>query len=648
MLCSVVLAGSLSLIPAAGAYAGTWTLVSCSLPDGQPAPTDGWTTSATGPVGPYSGDVNTCAQGGTLTAVSSGEATQTAYDGPEWVFTAPAGSTIAGGTLTGTLTSPHGQAWFGTPNATYDSADVLVNCQYNLACGQSGLMTGVFPITHPGGANLYAVAECVGASEGVSTCPADGGVDAAVYLSAADIELSNSSSPTGTAFAGTLLDPNARGTQELTFTAADPTGPGVYTVTAQVDGQTFYSGTPDENGGACVPVGSAGGELMFDASQPCKQSESVDLPINTATLADGQHTLKLTVGDAAQNSSVVYDGTITTQNAPANSTAPAILGPSQATVGAALSSQPGAWSAPGGAGPIAYTYQWEDCEAQGDSCAAIPGAQSATYSPAPSDVGHTLRLIVSASDNDGQASATSSATAAVPSAQGSLGALPGPGSGGVAASASGTSNGSGASEDAQLLLGEPRTITRSFAHRSLRVTGRLLNAQGEPIAGATLDVSQQITGATTPRLIRATTTSTDGTFTVGVPAGPSRLIELTYRAFSGDSGYAAQASIEESVGAGMQLNVTPRHTSPEGTITLSGRVLGPVPSQGVVVELLVYYRGHWEPFRDPRTDSHGHFKIIYQFQGGVGRFPFRALVFGGQSGFPYSHGESRSVDVTTN
>src|ERR1019366_8218597 len=119
----------------------------------------------------------------------------------------------------------------------------------------------------------------------------------------------------------------------------------------------------------------------FDASQPCKQSESVDLPINTATLTDGQHTLKVAVEDAAQNSSVVYDGTITTQNDPANSTAPAILGTSQATVGAALSSEPGAWSAPGGAGPIAYAYQWEDCDAQGDGCAAIPGAQSATYSP---------------------------------------------------------------------------------------------------------------------------------------------------------------------------------------------------------------------------------------------------------------------------
>jgi hypothetical protein len=83
-------------------------------------------------------------------------------------------------------------------------------------------------------------------------------------------------------------------------------------------------------------------------------------------------------------------------------------------------------------------------------------------------------------------------------------------------------------------------------------------------------------------------------------------------------------------------------------IALSGRVLGPIPPQGVVVELLVHYRGHWEPFRDPRTDSRGRFRVAYQFEGGVGRFPFRALVFGRQGGFPFALGESRAVDVTTN
>ena len=74
-------------------------------------------------------------KGAASSAVTSGEAPQGPYEGPEWVFTAPAGSTIAGGSVTATLTSPHGQAWLGTPNANYDSADMVANCQYNLACG---------------------------------------------------------------------------------------------------------------------------------------------------------------------------------------------------------------------------------------------------------------------------------------------------------------------------------------------------------------------------------------------------------------------------------------------------------------------------------------------------------------------------------
>ncbi len=308
------------------ARAGTWTLASCTQPDGQPAPTEGWSTSATGAVGPDSGDTNTCAQGGDLSAVTSGEAPQGAYEGPEWVFTAPAGSTIAGGSITATLTSPHGQAWLGTPSASYDSADVVANCQYNLACGQNGTLSGAFPITHLGGTSLYSVAVCVGPYEGATSCPATGGIDAGVYVSSAAIALANSATPAASGFGGTLLSPNAQGTQELTFLASDPGGPGVYLVTAQIDGKTIYSGTPDNNEGRCIPIGETGGTLMFDHSQPCRASESVDLPINTTTLANGQHTLKVTVEDAAENASVVYDGPITTQQ-PSNNSLGALPGP---------------------------------------------------------------------------------------------------------------------------------------------------------------------------------------------------------------------------------------------------------------------------------------------------------------------------------
>jgi len=531
------------------ARAGTWTLASCTQPDGQPAPTEGWSTSATGAVGPDSGDTNTCAQGGDLSAVTSGEAPQGAYEGPEWVFTAPAGSTIAGGSITATLTSPHGQAWLGTPSASYDSADVVANCQYNLACGQNGTLSGAFPITHLGGTSLYAVAVCVGPYEGATSCPATGGIDAGVYVSSAAIALANSATPAASGFGGTLLSPNAQGTQELTFLASDPGGPGVYLVTAQIDGKTVYSGTPDNNEGRCIPIGGTGGTLMFDHSQPCRASESVDLPINTTALANGQHTLKVTVEDAAENASVVYDAPITTQQ-PSNN---------------------------------------------------------------------------------------------------SLGALPGPGASAASGLARGVGqpNGFAASEGARLRLGQRGRLTRSFAKRALGISGRLMSAQGQPIGGATLELLQQTASSPGLKLIGHVKTSATGTFVARAPAGPSRTIAVAYRAFSGDGAYAATARIIESVQAGIQLGISPRRTGSEGAITLTGHVLGPVPPQGVSVDLLVHYRGRWEPFRTPRTDAAGHFTVVYQFEGARGRFPFRAEVPPSQADFAFSRGFSGVVDVVT-
>jgi hypothetical protein len=222
----------------------------------------------------------------------------------------------------------------------------------------------------------------------------------------------------------------------------------------------------------------------------------------------------------------------------------------------------------------------------------------------------------------------------------SLGAPPGPGNG--------TPNGTSASETAHLQLGLRDSITRTYGRRALAVAGRLLDGRGQPIGDATLDVLQQVVGTTTTQLITRTKTRSDGTFSVQVPAGPSRLIEIAYRAFSSDASYATVAGVKETVDAGVRLRVSPTRTGPEGTIVLSGTVEGPIPQQGALVDLLVHYRGRWEPFRTPRTNGHGRFRVIYQFEGGVGRFPFRAEVPGGQAGFPFGSGHSRVVDVSTN
>jgi hypothetical protein len=568
VLCFLLLATGFAAMPASDAYAGTWAVESCSLPGGKPAPIEGWQSEADNG-GPYTGANDSCPTGG-LEAIDSAEWEQIRSSGAIWTYTAPAGATIAGGNLLVSLTAPQGVAYVATPKNIY-GGNVLVNCQFNLACGPSNALGGWIenasvPITHTGGTQMWAVAECVGPGqphEADANCAQnDGayGVNALMRISQADIELNDGSTPQGSGFSGTLLAAPATGTADVNFTASESApGPGIYTVTVAVDGHALSSTTPNTNGGKCASVGrDANGVPEYTAQEPCPLSEQVNIPINTTGLSDGHHELTVSIADAAGVTATVYDGTITTQNAPA---------------------------------PVS-----------------------------------------------------------------SLGALPGPGTGaggngGAGASSTvggGAPNGSIASESAQLRLGVRQAISRSFAHRAFRLTGRLRDAQGRPIGGATLSVLQQIVGSTTLEVIRHAKTGTNGDFKVGVPVGPSRLIDVAYRAFSADASYAAQAKIEESVGAGVQLNITPRRTNSTGMILLTGQVDGPVPTQGVLVDLLVHYRGRWEPFRTPRTDAAGHFDVSYQFQGALGRYPFRAEVPASQADFSFAHGLSEVVDVTTN
>ena len=647
-----------AVMAAAPAYAGTWTLASCRQPNGSPAPTEGWSTAATGSPGAYSGDSDTCKEGGALTALDSGAGVQSPYSGPEWVFTAPAGSAIAGGSVTASLTSPGGQAWLATPNAAYESADVIANCQYNQPCGAGGTLSGTFAITHTGGSHLYAVAVCVGTYEGATKCPEGGGTDAAVSVSAAEIELANSTTPAASEVAGTLISSStSRGTEELTLNATDREGPGVYRLDVQADGHALYEGTPDSNGGWCVPLDEGQGGLAFDHTQPCREQESIALPIDTTGLLDGTHTLKVTLVDAASNSAVVYDHTITTDNAPEDTTAPAITTGGQAQVGTTLGSQPGEWSAPEGAGSVTYAYQWQTCNSSGEGCTPIAGAENASYTPSPTDVGHTLRLAVTGADSDGHATVSSAPSAVVQAQSSSLGALPGPGTSSTPLSSpppsgapsgsptSGSASSTGSSAKAVIHLGVRRRITRSFKHRALRLRGRLLDIHHHPIAHRRLTVLQRV-GHGHWQVIGHVESGGKGRFVTHVPPGPSRQLEVAYKD-SGRHGYAAAAKVHEQVRAGVRLHIRPRRTSRTGTIVLTGRVFGHVPSHGVLVALLVHYRGKWVPFRTPRTNRHGRFRVAYRFQGATGRFPFRAQVPGGQAHFPYAHGASEVIHVRT-
>jgi hypothetical protein len=325
VLAVTLLAGVCS-VPAA--RAGEWTQVSCTQPDGQPAPTEGWSAEAVSGPGDYSSAYNTCDQpSGALVAETSDEWPQSRYSGWLWHYATPSGSKIAGGTLSLGLYAPQGQAYAATPNNSYDGADIVMNCQFNLACSSNGIdggpFSGTVAIYHLGGTSIYAEAECLGPSSSTEGCTVGhggNGVNAQTTIYAADIELTNESSPTGTGFSGTLLEAGTGGTAELTFTAQDPGGPGVYQVTATVDGTQAYQGTPDSNGGRCASIGKdASGVREFLYAQPCKQTVTVDVPINTTSLSSGQHHLVVSVTDAAGNSAVVLDREITVANGAAGS-----------------------------------------------------------------------------------------------------------------------------------------------------------------------------------------------------------------------------------------------------------------------------------------------------------------------------------------
>ena len=74
---------------------------------------------------------------------------------------------------------------------------------------------------------------------------------------------------------------------------------------------------------------------------------------------------------------------------------PAVSG--NAVVGDTLSVTSGTWAN----SPSSYSYEWEDCV--GSSCSSISGATGSSYTAQASDVGHSLGVLVTATNRSGRA-----------------------------------------------------------------------------------------------------------------------------------------------------------------------------------------------------------------------------------------------------
>ena len=130
--------------------------------------------------------------------------------------------------------------------------------------------------------------------------------------------------------------------------------------------------------------------------------------------ADAGHTLRVKVtatnadGSAsAQSAQTAVVAPLSSSAAPKNTAPPTISGTPK--VGQALTASPGSWSG----NPTSFAYQWQDCNVDAAVCTNIAGATGTTYGVRLSDLGFRLRVVVTAKNDKGSATATSAPTAVV-------------------------------------------------------------------------------------------------------------------------------------------------------------------------------------------------------------------------------------------
>jgi hypothetical protein len=120
--------------------------------------------------------------------------------------------------------------------------------------------------------------------------------------------------------------------------------------------------------------------------------------------------VRVTARNAAGSGSALSDHTpvVVGASAPVNTSPPVISGTAQE--GNVLTVSPGAWR---GTAPIGFRYQWLRCSASGGRCGAISGATTTSRVLTSADVGHALRVGVTATNSSGSASVLSGPSALV-------------------------------------------------------------------------------------------------------------------------------------------------------------------------------------------------------------------------------------------
>jgi hypothetical protein len=148
--------------------------------------------------------------------------------------------------------------------------------------------------------------------------------------------------------------------------------------------------------GVCTPIAGATASTYV----PSRADEGAQLRAEVTATAAG--------GESDTASEVTGGVRAAPPAAPESTTLPTITGEARATE--PLQGSGGNWAG----GPTEFVYQWLRCEtATGESCTAIPGAATTSFTPTAEDVGYTVRLQEIAINTVGSTAAESRQTAIV-------------------------------------------------------------------------------------------------------------------------------------------------------------------------------------------------------------------------------------------
>lgn len=382
---AVVLASVLTLAgPVRPAVSDEYRVYSCKTPSGMPAPTDGW-TATTGQAA-YSTPQDNCGSGGALIAELNRQHAQPVATGAvTWVWAAPLGATIVGyrvwrsaNALSVGEPGASPAVFVARPVNNAIAPYLAEECVADAGCPARG--SGALGLAAPNllsedlravpGVNRWYInAACTGTVG--QYCTARDSVMAIARVHGAEFTLRETDAPAVTDVEGRATGSATHTAVEpLLFTATDQTS-GVYRAIVEVDGKVQRTTVLDDNGGHCADAGvDATTPYEFLYREPCPKTIRHELPIDTRLFADGTHSLRVHVEDAAGNRALVWSTTDFTVDNEVGATPPVVIGTAAPAPVTGTTVRPAATPGVAGDRGGASTSRPQP----GDSCASAAGS----------------------------------------------------------------------------------------------------------------------------------------------------------------------------------------------------------------------------------------------------------------------------------